>query len=124
MTTPMERRFNFSLKTLLALTILPLAIAVCGVVHWRSLVRSEAEFLHAAHQELKPGIAVERVTQIMGREPGLRFEEPRLADGLLPPEETRRCAYTLVYTNPYYLDPAVYCYFDVDDELIAAQCFD
>jgi hypothetical protein len=103
--------------------MLPVALCVSLLVVWLNLVRFEAEALHAAHSELNPGMSVERVTQIMGREAGLRFEEPRNARALTS-NEASRCAYTLVYMNPYYLDPAVYCYFDVDDKLVAADCFD
>ena len=102
-----------------------LPVAFCGYLLfvWLWLVHSHAEDLRAAHRDLRAGMSVEQVTQTIGREARLKFDGPQIADDLTT-YDASRCAFTLAYTNPYHLDPAVYCYFDANDELITAHCYE
>jgi len=109
-------------KSLLLLAGVTLPMAGCcvyyvvgAVVHGRSL--------EYAYAQLAPGMTSDQVRQVMGRDVPSRYDGP-LRTRALTPDEARRCDYTLVYSNPYYLDPSIYCYFASDDRLINADLFD
>ena len=90
---------------------------------WGYNVASHGERLRTAHTKLAVGMTIQQVTKVMGSDARLRFDGPRISH-VLTTDEADRCVYTLAFTNPYYLDPAIYCYFDADDILIAAHRFE
>ena len=105
-----------SLLPLLAIPLVPFGIYIILAV-------SAGFSLRRSCGELQVGMSAEDVVGIMGKEPNLRYDGPRL-DYVLTEDQKSRCNYTLVFSNPYAIDPAIYCYFDADDFLVASHRFE
>ena len=69
-------------------------------------------------------MSVEDVMQIMGNDAPIRYQAHPRDTHVLSLDVADRCVYTPAFTNPYYLDPAIYCYFDANDILLAAHCIE
>ena len=98
-------------------------IAISMFGYWLFLACSHGNALRSAYTQLEEGMSDEDVMRMMENDAPVRYHKTAATD-VLSSDASDKCEYTLVFRNPYYLDPQIYCFFDSNDNLLGAHCFE